>query len=115
MSSVCGRKGHSAEICANVVAASACKADASGSDGDRIIIGEQDAFVCDAPGKSFSDSGEGDRSALSWQIGSLPVICDSGASCHMFQSSIGILSVSHMSTMPTVDVGKVTRTNIGPW
>ena len=52
--SVCGGKGHSAKICANVVTVFACEADASGSDSDRVLSGEeQDAFVCDAPGTFF--------------------------------------------------------------
>ena len=54
--SVCGGKGHSAKICANVVTVFACEADGSGSDSDGVLSGEkQDAFVCDALGKFFDE------------------------------------------------------------
>ena len=57
--SVCSGKGHPAKIFANVVTASACEADASGSDSDGVLSGEeQDAFVCDAPGKFFDEPGK---------------------------------------------------------
>ena len=73
--SVCGGKGHSAKICANVVTVFACEADASGSDSDGVLSGEeQDAFVCDAPGKFFDEPGKWVTNALAWQMGDLPVI-----------------------------------------
>ena len=47
--SVCGGKGH----------------DASGSDSDGVLSGEeQDAFVCDAPGKFFYEPGKWGTNAL---------------------------------------------------
>ena len=43
---VCGGKGHSAKMCANVVTVFACEADASGSDSNGVLSGkEQDTFV----------------------------------------------------------------------
>ena len=90
--SVCGGKGHSAKICANVVTVFACEADTSGSDSDGVLSGEeQDAFVCDALGKSFDEPGKRGRNALAWQMGDLPVIYDNGASCHISHSSTGII------------------------
>ena len=57
--SVYGGKGHSAKLCANVVTVFACEDDANGSDSDGVLSGEeQDAFVCDAPGKIFDDPGK---------------------------------------------------------
>ena len=59
MCSVCGRKGHLAKIYANVVTVFACEADASGSDSDGVLGGEeQDAFFYDAPGKVFDEPGK---------------------------------------------------------
>ena len=57
--SVSGGKGHSAKVCASVVTVCACEADASGSDRDGVFSGEeQNAFVCDAPGKVFDEPGK---------------------------------------------------------
>ena len=62
----------------------ACGVNASDSDGNKILSGEEkDDVVCDAPGTFFDESGEGGCSALAWQVGDLPAICDKGASCHM--------------------------------
>ena len=56
---VCGGKGHSAKIYVNVVTVYTCEADASGSDSDGVLSGEeQDAFFCYAPGKFFYESGK---------------------------------------------------------
>ena len=87
----CTGKGHSAKICVNVVTFFSCEAGADGSDGDRGHSGEeQDAFVCDAPGKFFNGPG---KSGLAWQIGDLPFIGDNGASCHMSSSSTGMINL----------------------
>ena len=86
-------KGHSVKICANVVTVLACEADASGSDGDGVLSGEEwNAFVCDAPDKVFDEPGKRGSSALDWQVGDLPVICDNGASCHISHSSADMIS-----------------------
>lgn len=56
---------------------------------------EEEASVCDTPGRLLdvsSDHDEPDQGgcrALAWQVGDLPIICDSGASYHMHQSSTG--------------------------
>ena len=93
MCGVCGEEGYSAEICAKVVIFFACEADPSDSDGDKNFgEEEQDAFVCDAPSKSFDEPGEEGCRALSWQMGDLPVICDNGASYHMPHSSTGMIN-----------------------
>ena len=84
--SVCGGKGHSAKICANVVILFACEADASGSDSDGVLSGEeQDAFVCDAPGKFFYEPGKKGRNTLAWQMGDLPLFAplEHQATCHI--------------------------------
>ena len=55
----------SAKIYANVVTSFACEADASGSDSDGgLSAEEQDAFVCDAPGKCFDEPGKRGRNSL---------------------------------------------------
>ena len=55
---VCGRKDHSAEICANVVTVLTCEEDAKVSV-DKTLSGKEDeAFVCDLPCKSFDVPGE---------------------------------------------------------
>ena len=102
--SVCGGKNHSTKVCANVVIVFAGEADASGSDSDGGLSGEeQDAFVCDAPGKFFGEPGKWGTNALVWQMGNLPVICDNGASCHMSHSSTGMINYRESnSTMLTV-------------
>ena len=42
----------------NVVTVFAGEAGACGSDGDGVLsVANQDAFVCDAPGKCFDESG----------------------------------------------------------
>ena len=102
--SVCGGKGHSAKICANnAVTVFACEADARGNGSDRGLIGEeQDAFVCDAPGKFFDEPGKWGTNALAWLMGDLPVICDNSASCHMSHRSTGMIHYSEAnSTMRT--------------
>ena len=88
MCGVCGGMDHSAKIFANVVTVFASEADASGSDGDRVLSGEeQDTFVCDAPGKFFDEPGKKESSALAWHMGDFPIICDNGASRRMSHSS----------------------------
>ena len=62
----CGRKGHSAEICANIITVFACEAGAGDSDGDTILNVEQDAFAYDARGKFLYEFGEGICSTLAW-------------------------------------------------
>ena len=87
-----GGKGYSAKIYANVVTAFDCEADASGSDSDGGLSAEdQDAFVCDAPGKCFDEPGKRGRNSLPWQMGDLPVICDNRASCHTSELSTGMI------------------------
>ena len=52
--SVYGGKGPLAKIGANVVTVFTCEADANGSDSDGVLRGEeQNAFVCDTPGKKL--------------------------------------------------------------
>ena len=84
----CG-KGHSAEVCANVVTVLACENTKSSNDeSDAAISGEEEeAFVCDMSGE-YNDESKDERgcSALAWQVGDLTMICDSGASCHMSHS-----------------------------
>ena len=101
--SVCGGKDHSAKNCSNVVAVFACEADASGSDSDGVLSGEeQDVFVCDAPGKVFDEPGEWNTNGLAWPMGDLPVICYNGASCHMSHLSTGMINYREAnSTMRT--------------
>ena len=106
-----GRKGHSAKLCANVVTVYACEAATSDSDGDKVISGEeQDAFVCDEPGKGFDKSGKMSCSALAWQIRDLPVFRDSGASCHMTHSSTGM--VTYRKGNATIRTASGTRYTI---
>ena len=63
--SVCGGKGYSAKICANVVTVFACEADASGSNSDGVLSRkEQDAFFCDTPGKFFDEPGKWGTNAV---------------------------------------------------
>ena len=92
---VCGGKGHSAEVCANVVTVLACEYTRSSNDeSDAAISGEEEeAFICDMSGEYNDESiDEGGCSALAWQVGGLTVICDSGASCHMSHSATGMLN-----------------------
>ena len=108
MCGVCGGKGHSAKICANVVTVFACEADASGSDSDGVLSGEeQDAFVCDAPGKFFDEPSKWGTNALAWQMGGLPVICDNSASCHMSHSSTGTISYREANATMRTASGKI--------
>ena len=105
--SVCGGKGHSAKICANVVTVFACEAEASGSDSDGVLSGEeQDAFVCDAAGKFFDEPGKWGTNALAWHMGDLPVICDNGASCHMSHSSTGMINYCEANATMRTASGK---------
>ena len=103
-----GGNGHSATICADVVVTvSACEADARGSDCDGVFSGEeQDAFVCDAPRKFFDEPGKWGTNALAWQMGDLPVICDSGASCHMSHSSTGMINYREANATMRTASGK---------
>ena len=88
-----GGKDYSAKIYANVVTAFTCEADASGSDSDEgLSAEEQDAFVCDAPGKCFDEPGKRGRNSLAWQMGDFPVICDNRASCHTSELSTGMIN-----------------------
>ena len=49
--SVCGGKGDSSKICANIVTVFACEADASGSDSDGVLSSEeQDLLRCTRQG-----------------------------------------------------------------
>ena len=74
---VFGEKGHRA-------AAFACEADAKDSDRDKIVSDEKEAFICDAPGKSFCESDEGGYAALTLgQMGEVPIVCIDGGSCYM--------------------------------
>ena len=105
--SVCGGKGHSAKTCANVVTVFACEADASGSDSDGVLSGEeQDAFVCDSPGKLFDEPCKWSTNALAWQMGDLPVNCDNGASCHMSHSSTGMINYREANATMRTASGK---------
>ena len=105
--SVCGGKSYSAKVCANVVTVFACEADASGSDSDEVLIGEeQDTFVCDAPGKFFDEPGKWGTNALAWQMENLPVICDNGASCHMSHSSTGMINYREANATMRTASGK---------
>ena len=105
--SVCGGKGHSAKICANVVAVFAYEADASGSDSDGVLsVEEQDAFVCNAPGKFFYEPGKWGTNALAWQMGDLPVMNDNGASCHMSHSSTGMVDYREANATMRTASGK---------
>lgn len=92
---MCGGKGHTAEICDNVVSVFACQA----SD-DEVFSGkEEEAFVCDSPGK-LSDApvpiregqNTGGCSALNWHVGDLVVIYNNGAPRHITYSSAGIIN-----------------------
>ena len=92
---VCGGKGHSAEVCANVVTVLACENTKSSNDeSDAAISGEEEeAFICDMSGEYNDESiDEGGCSAPAWQVGDLAVIYDSGASCHMSHSATGMLN-----------------------
>ena len=75
---VCGSKGHSVEICVNVVTVLACENTKSSND-------ENDAAISGEHNNESND--EGGCSALAWQVGDLTVIRDSGASCQMSYSS----------------------------
>ena len=92
---MCGGKGHSAEVCANVVTVLACENTKSPNDeSDAAISGEEEgAFVCDMSGEYNDESiDEGGGSALAWQVEDLTVVCDRGASCHMSHSATGMLN-----------------------
>ena len=103
-----GGKGYSAEIYANVVTAFACEADASGSDSDGgLSAEEQNAFVCDAPGKCFDEPGKRGRNSLAWQMEDLPVFCENGASCHMSYSSTGMINYRKANTTMCSASGKM--------
>ena len=93
MCDICGEKDHSAKICANVVTIFACGVDASGSGGDKLPSGEeQEAFVCDAPGKFCDESSEGGDGAHSWQIWDLPVMYKNEVFYHMLsRTSSGMI------------------------
>ena len=86
---MCCGKGHSAEVCANVVTVLAGENTKSSNDESDAAISdeEEEAFVCDMSGECNDESNdERGCSALAWQVGDLTVICDSGASCHMSHS-----------------------------
>ena len=53
---VCGEKDPWTDICATVVTIFVCKADAGVSDDDKILCGEQKAFICDVSNKYFDES-----------------------------------------------------------
>ena len=92
---MCGGKGHSAEVCANVVTVLAYENTRSSNDESDAAISseEEEAFICDMSGEYNGESiDEGDCSALAWQVGDLTMICDSGASYHMSHSSTGMVS-----------------------
>ena len=79
--SVCGGKGYSDKICTKVVTVFACEADASGSDSNGVLSGEeQNAFVCNGPGNCFNEPDKRGRDAFAWQMGDLLLICDNGGS-----------------------------------
>ena len=105
--SVCGGKGHSAKSCANVVTVFACEANTSGSDSDGILSGEeQDAFVCDAPGKCFDEPGKWGTNALARQMGDLPVTCANGALCNVSHSSTGMINYREANATMRTASGK---------
>ena len=87
-------KRHAAEICANVASVLACQSPA----GDKILSGEEEAFMCKTSGKIssvpvHSGGGLGNKDcALDWQVGDKSVICDDGASCHISYSSTGMIN-----------------------
>ena len=83
------------------------EADASGSDSDGVLSGEErDAFVCDAPGKFLEEPGKWGTNTLAWQMGDLPVICDNGASCHMSHSSTGMINYREANATMRTASGK---------
>ena len=92
---MCDGKGHSAEVCANVVTVLACEnTNSSNDESDAAISGEEEeAFICEMSGE-YNDEyiDEEGCSALAWQVGDLTMICDSGASCHMSHSSTGMIN-----------------------
>ena len=63
----CGGKGHSTEICANVVTVLVCEEDTRASDGN-LLSREEDIFDSDVLDKSFDESNEGNCSALALQM-----------------------------------------------
>ena len=78
--------------CGNNVTALACVDRSSRNDDSGTDVSSEDAeaFICDTSGKLSgvsSEYDEGDCRELPWQRGHVPVICDSGASCHMSCSS----------------------------
>ena len=79
---VCGDKGHSAEVCADVVTVLACEnTNRSNDESDAAISDEEEeAFVCEMSDECNDESNdEGSCSALAWRVGDFTVICDSGA------------------------------------
>ena len=92
---VCDGKGHSAEVCLNVVTVLACENTKSSNDESDVAISseEQEAFICDMSGEYNNESiDDGGFIPLAWQVGDLTVICDSRASCHMSPSATGMLN-----------------------
>ena len=60
---MCGGKGHSEAICGNNVTVFACQADPNDIDVDTVTSGEEEAFVCETPGKLSGVVDEGGCSA----------------------------------------------------
>ena len=56
---------------------------------------------------SNRESGEADRSALSWQMGDLPVIWDNGASCHM--SHLSSCRINYREAYATIRTASCKR------
>ena len=110
MCGVCGGKGYSSEICANVVTVFAFEAGTSDNDSYKIISGEgKEAFGCDAPGKFFDKFGEEGCCVLTWQTRGIPVVCDNGASCRMSHSSLGMINYREANATIRTTSGKICK------
>ena len=83
---VCGSKGHSAEVCANVVTVLACEnTTGSNNESDTAISGEEEeALVCDMSGEysdESNDRGVAVRLRGEWGISRLYVIVGHRVTC----------------------------------
>ena len=102
----CGGNG-SVTICTYLVTVFACEHNGSVGDDDKTFSGKnQEALVCNAPGKSFDKSDEGGCNALAWQIKDLPVVCDNGVSCHISHSSTAMVIYSEVNATMRTASGK---------
>ena len=84
----------------------ACHADPTDDGGDTATSAEEEAFVCETPGKLFGVVNKGGCRARAWQVGDIPVICDNGASCHMSYSSTGMLNYRETNAFMRTASGK---------